>query len=98
MSDAVERTAAKPRRPSRISRVEVKPRRASNPASTPLCAARPAWKGLDIDPKTSRTPAACVPAMPSAYVICSSSNPSSRPAAPAAPNTPHVPVMCQPAS
>ena len=78
--------------------VDVNPRCASIAASTPLCAALPGWNGLVMEPKTSRTPEACVPATPIAWTICSVLRCSRRPAAATDPKTPHVPVMCQPSS
>ena len=64
----------------------------------PFFAALPGWKLLQCVPNISRNPDDCVPAMPSAHVICCSSRPSSLPQAAADPNTPAVPVMCQPVS
>jgi hypothetical protein len=47
----------------------VKPRPAMLAASRPFSAARPAWNGLVIVPKFSRSPEACEPARESATEV-----------------------------
>ena len=90
-------------RPSRsgassIAVAPVKPSRASSAASRPFIAALPGWSGFAIVPNDCVSPAAWVPAMPSA---CASWRASSRACArrrPRAPNVPTVAVTCQPRS
>ena len=51
---------------------------ASNAAVMPFSAARPAWSGLVIDPKFTRSPAARLAAMPMACAVCAASSLSNR--------------------
>ena len=81
-----------------MSSAPVNPCRARYAAWSPLLAARAACIGFECDPNTSRTPAAYVPAWPSAIFIAAASRPRMRPVPTAAPNTPAVPVMCHPMS
>ena len=83
---------AKPWTHSRISNRLENPRAARRAASSPFCAALPAWNGLHIVPNCDLSPAACVPAMPSAMAVASLSRPRSRAQAAAAPKLPTVPV------
>ncbi len=51
------------------------PRAARRAARSPFCAALPAWNGLHIVPNCDLSPAACVPAIPSAMAVASASRP-----------------------
>src|SRR5215467_1153920 len=82
-----------PRSASRAIGEAVKPSAASSAATTPLSAARPAWKGLVIVPQFSRNPAACVAPRLNARRVASRSRPRTFAAPAAAPIAPHVAVL-----
>ena len=71
-------------------------RLANDTLATPLSDERPAWKGLVMVPKFSRSPADWLPAMDSARAVASSSRPISLDAAAADAKVPHVAVAWKP--
>ncbi len=75
----------------------VAPRAASRAASTPFMPALPGCTLLLSSPvsKNALSPAAWVPAKPSAACTAAASSPIARAAAAAAPNVPLVAVECQ---
>jgi hypothetical protein len=91
-----ENAARKPLGCSSASGDAVMPLAASRAASTPFCAARPAWKGLVMLPKFATSPPAMEAAMASAFAVSSTFIFEMREAAAAAAMVPNTAVGCHP--
>ncbi|MNT11158.1 hypothetical protein D3C72_1460250 [compost metagenome] len=92
---SLDMPAAMPCAPSRICRAPVKPARASQADWSPSAAALAVCSCLEsaASRRNSHRPAACVPAVPSAWLMPSASRPNSLATAAAAASVPTVPVV-----